>query len=172
MIKSITDYLDITCNKYPEKIAFAENENVFITYKDFVLKSKVIGSNIVEEYNLFKMPIMVFIDKSINTLLSMFGVLYSGNFYTVVDVTTPKNRKDSILNTLEPKLIITDNKNIEKEKFITQVIMAGIKINLTLPTPVYLGPYVVAIIMMTHVLVCLPLTMIWGTTITAIQLVS
>lgn len=68
MIKSITDYLDITCNKYPEKIAFAENENVFITYKDFVLKSKVIGSNIVEEYNLFKMPIMVFIDKSINTL--------------------------------------------------------------------------------------------------------
>lgn len=67
MIKSITDYLDITCNKYPEKISFAENENVFITYKDFVLKSKVIGSNIVEEYNLFKMPIMVFIDKSINT---------------------------------------------------------------------------------------------------------
>ena len=53
MIKSITDYLDITCNKYPEKISFAENENVFITYKDFVLKSKVIGRNIVEEYNLF-----------------------------------------------------------------------------------------------------------------------
>ena len=46
---------------HPEKISFAENENVFITYKDFVLKSKVIGSNIVEEYNLFKMPIMVFI---------------------------------------------------------------------------------------------------------------
>ena len=116
MIKSITDYLDITCNKYPEKISFAENENVFITYKDFVLKSKVIGSNIVEEYNLFKMPIMVFIDKSINTLLSMFGVLYSGNFYTVVDVTSPKNRIDSIVNTLEPKLIITDNKNIDKVK--------------------------------------------------------
>ena len=116
MIKSITDYLDITCNKYPEKISFAENENVFITYKDFVLKSKVIGSNIIKEYNLFKMPIMVFIDKSINTLLSMFGVLYSGNFYTVVDVTSPKNRIDSIVNTLEPKLIITDNKNIDKVK--------------------------------------------------------
>ena len=116
MKKSITDYLDLTSKKYPEKISFAENENVFITYKDFVLKSKVIGSNIVEEYNLFKMPIMVFIDKSINTLLSMFGVLYSGNFYTVVDVTSPKNRIDSIVNTLEPKLIITDNKNIDKVK--------------------------------------------------------
>lgn len=116
MIKSITDYLDVTCNKYPDKIAFAENENVFITYKDFVLESKKIGSNIIEKYKLFKMPIIVFIDKSINTLLSMFGVLYSGNFYTVVDVTSPKNRIDSIINTLNPALIITDNKNIDKVK--------------------------------------------------------
>lgn len=116
MIKSITDYLDITCNKYPDKIAFAENENVFITYKDFVLESKRIGSNIIEKYKLFKMPIIVFIDKSINTLLSMFGVLYSGNFYTVVDVTSPKNRIDSIISTLDPALIITNNKNIDKVK--------------------------------------------------------
>lgn len=116
MIKSITDYLDVTCNKYPDKIAFAENENVFITYKDFVLESKKIGSNIIEKYKLFKMPIIVFIDKSINTLLSMFGVLYSGNFYTVVDVTSPKNRIDSIISTLNPVLIITDNKNIDKVK--------------------------------------------------------
>lgn len=116
MIKSITDYLDVTCNKYPERKAFAENENVFITYKDFVLESKKIGSNIIEKYKLFKMPIIVFIDKSINTLLSMFGVLYSGNFYTVVDVTSPKNRIDSIINTLNPALIITDNKNIDKVK--------------------------------------------------------
>lgn len=116
MIKSITDYLDVTCNKYPERKAFAENENVFITYKDFVLESKRIGSNIIEKYKLFKMPIIVFIDKSINTLLSMFGVLYSGNFYTVVDVTSPKNRIDSIISTLDPVLIITDNKNIDKVK--------------------------------------------------------
>lgn len=116
MIKSITDYLDVTCNKYPDKIAFAENENVFITYKDFVLESKRIGSNIIEKYKLFKMPIIVFIDKSINTLLSMFGILYSGNFYTVVDVTSPKNRIDSIISTLNPVLIITDNKNIDKVK--------------------------------------------------------
>lgn len=114
MIKSITDYLDLTCKKYPEKIAFAENENVFITYKDFVTRSKIISCNIVKEYNLFRKPIMIFIDKSVNTLLSMFGVLYSGNFYTVVDVLSPKNRIDSIVDTLSPTLIITDNKNLEK----------------------------------------------------------
>ena len=114
MKKSITDYLDLTSKKYPEKTAFAENENVFITYKDFVAKSKIISSNIIKKYNLFRKPIMIFIDKSINTLLSMFGVLYSGNFYTVVDVSSPKNRIDSIVDTLEPKLIIVDNKSKEK----------------------------------------------------------
>lgn len=114
MKKSITDYLDLTSKKYPEKTAFVENENVFITYKDFVAKSKIISSNIIKKYNLFRKPIMIFIDKSINTLLSMFGVLYSGNFYTVVDVLSPKNRIDSIVDTLEPKLIIVDNKSKEK----------------------------------------------------------
>lgn len=116
MNKSITDYLELTSKKYPLKVAFAENENVFIIYKDFVDKSKIIGTNIIKEYNLFRKPIMIFIDKSINTLLSMFGVLYSGNFYTVVDTMSPKNRIDSIKDTLDPMLVITDNKNIDKFK--------------------------------------------------------
>lgn len=116
MNKSITDYLELTSKKYPLKVAFAENEDVFITYKDFVDKSKIIGTNIIKEYNVFRKPIMIFIDKSINTLLSMFGVLYSGNFYTVVDTMSPKNRIDSIKDTLDPVLIITDNKNIDKFK--------------------------------------------------------
>ncbi len=116
MNKSITDYLELTSKKYPLKIAFAENENTFITYKTFVEKSKVIGTNIIKEYNVFKKPIMIFIDKSINTLISMFGVLYSGNFYTVVDTMSPKNRIDSIKDTLDPVLVITDNKNIDKFK--------------------------------------------------------
>lgn len=118
MNKSITDYLELTSKKYPLKVAFAENENVFITYKDFVDKSKIIGTNIIKEYNVFRKPIMIFIDKSINTLLSMFGVLYSGNFYTVVDTMSPKNRIDSIKDTLDPVLIITDNKNIDKFKLL------------------------------------------------------
>lgn len=116
MLKSITDYLDVTSKKYPNKIAFAEDKSISITYKSFAYKSKIIGTNIIMEYNLFRSPIVIFIDKSINTLVSMFGVLYSGNFYTVLDTSSPKNRIDSIFNTLNPLLIITDDKNIKKIK--------------------------------------------------------
>ena len=44
------------------------------------------------------------------------GVLYSGNFYSILDTTSPKERAENILNTLEPICIITDNKNITKLK--------------------------------------------------------
>ena len=46
----------------------------------------------------------------------MFGVLYSGNYYTVLDVKSPKERINLILNSLEPMAIIVDNKSLQKAK--------------------------------------------------------
>lgn len=46
----------------------------------------------------------------------MFGVLYSGNYYTVLDVKSPKERINLILNSLEPIAIIVDNKSLQKAK--------------------------------------------------------
>lgn len=44
----------------------------------------------------------------------MFGALYSGNHYTVLDVKSPIERIDLILNSLEPIAIITDKKSLPK----------------------------------------------------------
>ena len=38
------------------------------------------------------------------------GILYSGNFYTIIDTKSPLERFESIIKTLEPELIITDRK--------------------------------------------------------------
>ena len=77
--KCIISYLEKNCMKYENKIIFSE------------------------QYNK---PIVIFIDKTINALSSMFGVIYSANFYTVIDVNMHKNRIDIIINTLNPMLII------------------------------------------------------------------
>ena len=46
------------------------------------------------------------------------GVLYSGNFYSIIDTKSPSERFENIVNTLNPKAIITDNKNLKKlEKY-------------------------------------------------------
>ena len=114
MEKNITCYLDKQAFKYPEKYIFIENDKNKITYKAFNKESQKIATNILKEKKLHNKPIAVFIDKSIDCLKSMFGIMYSGNFYCVFDVTSPKNRIDNIIETLKPELIITNDKNYSK----------------------------------------------------------
>lgn len=56
---------------------------------------------------------MLFMEKGIECLTSMIGVLYSGNFYVPMDIKTPIGRLDSILTTLENALILTDLRDRE-----------------------------------------------------------
>lgn len=112
MKKSIVDYLEKNRKKYGDKIIFSERDKG-ISYNDFVIESKSVATSILD-LNLYNKPIIIFIDKTINALVSMFGVTYSANFYTVIDVNMPKNRIDNIIKTLNPSLIITDEKNIDK----------------------------------------------------------
>lgn len=112
MKKSIVDYLEKNRKKYGDKIIFSERDKG-ISYNDFVIESKSVATSILD-LNLYNKPIIIFIDKTINALVSMFGVTYSANFYTVIDVNMPKNRIDNIIKTLNPSLIITDEKNNDK----------------------------------------------------------
>lgn len=114
MKKCITNYLDEICKKKGDKVAFVEKDKS-ITYSDFRDYSRKIATSI-SKYNLYNKPIAIFIDKTINCLSSMIGITYSGNFYTVLDVNMPLNRVTSILETLNPSLVISDSKNIDKFK--------------------------------------------------------
>ena len=115
MKKVITDYLDETVKKYKNKTIFAESKDKKVSYGDFSKNAKKIATNLIDRH-IIKQPIAIFIDKSIEALQAMFGVLYSGNYYTVIDTTSPKNRIDMIINTLNPVLIITTDKCNDKIK--------------------------------------------------------
>ena len=84
------------------------------TYTEIINDSQKIGSYIYKETGKINKPIAIFIDKSVNCLEAMFGVLYSGNHYTVLDVKSPIERIDIILNSLEPIAIIADKKSLKK----------------------------------------------------------
>lgn len=114
MKKVITDYFDEIVKIYKTKKIFIESKDKYITYGDFSKKSKSIATSILKEYNLNNQPIAIFIDKSIDTLKAMFATLYSGNFYTIIDTNSPKDRIDLILETLKPKLILTNSKSLKK----------------------------------------------------------
>lgn len=108
-IKTITDYLDITASNYPDKIGVkdAYKEYTFSEIRDNAMK---IGSALGEK-GLFKKPVAIFLDKNADCFTSMFGVAYSGNFYTILDVTMPYSRIEKILKILDADVIITDKKH-------------------------------------------------------------
>ena len=111
-MKTILDHLKLTVEKNPQKIAFA-TPNEEITYIDFDIESKRLGTCIANK-NVFNKAIAILLDKNIDALISMFGVLYSGNYYTILDNKSPKERLDKIIETLEAEIIITDKKNEKK----------------------------------------------------------
>lgn len=110
-IKTITDYLDITAHMYPDKIG-VKDPNRFLTFSE-IRKDAIKLATILASKNLFKKPVAIYLDKSVECFVSIFGVAYSGNFYTIVDVSMPKSRVKKIFNILEPELIITDKKHFE-----------------------------------------------------------
>lgn len=118
MKKSVLQYLERTCAKFPNKIAFADNKRK-VTYTEFLANSKRIGSylSVLEKMNK---PIAILVDKSVECLELMMGVLYSGNFYTILDTKSPNERLENILSTLKPIAILTDLKNKEKAKTMTE----------------------------------------------------
>ena len=114
MVKTIVDLLEQTERKYNEKIAFSETKKD-ITYRDFVMEAKKLGTALASK-TLFKKPVAIFLDKSIECLYSMIGTVYSGNFYTIIDTKMPQDRIDNIMEVLEPEVVITEEKYKEKVK--------------------------------------------------------
>jgi len=53
-------------------------------------------------------PVLVLLDKGIDTVTAFMGVLYSGNPYVPLDYEIPIARLEKILDNLSPKFIITD----------------------------------------------------------------
>lgn len=112
MQNSVLEYLETSCNNYPNKIAYFDEENKF-TYQEVVNKSKSIGSYIIENICSNNMPIAILLPKNIYNLIAFHGVTYSGNIYVPVDINQPIEKIERIFNILNPVAIITDNQRQE-----------------------------------------------------------
>ncbi len=115
MLKNVLEALEKFSDQNKNKIIFGESEKV-ITYGEFVSDVKLIGTSLLQKLNEKRVPIMIWIDKTIECLEAMIGVVYSGNFYTIVDTKSPKERLQNMIEILECNTIITNRKNLEKLK--------------------------------------------------------
>lgn len=119
MIINVLEYLEVSEKRIPDKIVFAE-ENKNITYSGLVDNAKRIGTNILDKTNnAQKKPIVVFVDRNIESLVSFMGIAYSGNFYVPIDMTMPKLRVELILETLQPVAAVVLRSDIEYARSVS-----------------------------------------------------
>lgn len=114
MINSVLTYLEDSSIKYKDKIAF-EDEKKAITFSETKYLSLAVSNEIIERLGYVKnKPILIYLPKSVEAIVSMIGVVYSGNFYTPTSINFPTKKLLTIIDALSPSLIITDSFNKNK----------------------------------------------------------
>lgn len=109
-MKNILEYFEATVNNTPDKIGFVDSSRNS-TFWDTSDRAKRIASFLLR-YG-YRRPVAVCMDKSCNCIDGMLGALYAGDFYTVLDIKSPKERIASILTTLKNAVILTDEMSAE-----------------------------------------------------------
>lgn len=126
MKNSVLPWLDETAKRLPNKLALQDISGN-ITYQEYRSKSLAIAYKIVElNKGEMKKPVVVYLEKGKEVLVSFMGVAYSGCFYSPIDTEMPLSRVNKILEVLKPEIVITTNKlktNFEKFNFYGSYII-------------------------------------------------
>lgn len=136
-MRSLVESIIKNKNINPNKIIFVD-ENKSITNNELYNEAMHIASYLSKYDNK---PIIIEMPKSVDTIVCMVGVLLSGNFYTVLDINMPEERKNIIIDLLNPvcKITIKDNKKDDYVYFedIIGTKAEKLKENYNMSNPMY-----------------------------------
>ncbi|MCM1232279.1 MAG: amino acid adenylation domain-containing protein [Ruminococcus flavefaciens] len=113
MKNSVLCYLEESVRRFPDKVALTDEERN-VTFCEWKSMALCIADAITKNTKNRKIPVLVYLPKSVMTLVSFAGILYSGNYYTPTDVKFPFEKAASIMKCLMPEVIITDRKSGKK----------------------------------------------------------
>ncbi len=105
--RNVLQYLEKTVTRVPDKIAYGSPKSV-ITFAEVYHNARAIGSRLYAD-GFYKQPVVVFMEKSPEAIVSFFGVVYGGNYYVPIDEEMPAHRIELIFQTLNPQAIICDD---------------------------------------------------------------
>lgn len=108
MAYNVIEYLQESVRLFPDKAAVVDEHHT-LTYRALDQKARRIANLIqVRCAGATNRPVAVYMEKSADCLAAFMGIVYSGNFYSPMDVRSPRERIDKILNVLQPVAVVTD----------------------------------------------------------------
>jgi amino acid adenylation domain-containing protein len=110
MIINVLEYLERTLESISDtgKAAFL-GDGTALSFRELSDSSRACGSFLIHS-EIRKSPVVVFMQKSPETIAAFLGVVSGGNYYVPLDVDMPAFRIRLILETVNPPIIICDEK--------------------------------------------------------------
>ena len=100
--------LEQAAEKFKNKTVF-EDKDGSISFEELREKSRIIGSELIKRVETGrKCPVIVYLPKSIKSIISFMGSLYSASPYVPIDYAIPMARMEKTVENLHPTAIITD----------------------------------------------------------------
>ena len=111
---NVLEYLEHTADKAPDRIAVTDGEKEYTRVR-LLDVCRRIGSALLE-YDLRRRPVIVFMEKTADTLTAFFGAVFAGAFYTLIDPQLPRQRQRQICESLGASVVITDSAHMEQAR--------------------------------------------------------
>lgn len=109
---NLIEYLVETVKLKGNSTAVIENDKE-INFNQLYKNICALGNYILDKSDVINKPIAIYLPKSINCVIADLGVMISGNAYLNLDVKSPSQRIENILDLVQPEFIIT-TKNLLK----------------------------------------------------------
>lgn len=116
MRRTVLSYLEESAIKYPDKMAFFDEEKS-ITFSALREQSVLLAYWIREKLHGRRNPILIYLPKKVESIVAFMGTLYSGNFYTPTDIRFPAEKVLSVIDALQPAAVIVNGKT--RDKFLS-----------------------------------------------------
>lgn len=107
MISNVTEWLDKTAERFPQKLAVYDEEGQ-LSFCDYRKKALALARELISITSAAKRPIITYLKDSAKTLVSFSAIAYSGNFYSPIDIRIPEAQVKKMLDVLQPEVVITD----------------------------------------------------------------
>ncbi|KAF7128709.1 hypothetical protein CNMCM5793_003560 [Aspergillus hiratsukae] len=98
---------------HPSRTAVEDISGARITYAGLAIKMNQLAALLRERGLLLDQIVPIMLEKSINTIVAMFGILVAGGAFSPLGPENPRERNLGILEDSGAKLVITDQLNVE-----------------------------------------------------------
>lgn len=114
MTYGVLQYLEESADRFPEKTAVVDEYGTYC-YRELREKSRHIGGALTALTDPGR-PVAVYREKSAETLMAFFGIVYAGGCYSLLNPELPDTRLQQIAAVLQPVVVITEEERTEKAR--------------------------------------------------------